>query len=57
MTVLDARTYDTIAREWRETIVPTLCDYVRIPNKSPHFAPDWQTLGHMQRAAQLLADW
>ena len=57
MTVLDSRTYETIAREWRETIVPTLCEYVRIPNKSPSFAPDWQALGHMQRAAQLLADW
>ncbi|NBU26141.1 MAG: M20/M25/M40 family metallo-hydrolase, partial [Gammaproteobacteria bacterium] len=57
MNALDTRTLDTIAREWRETIVPTLCDYVRIPNKSPAFAPDWAASGHMQRAAELLAGW
>jgi acetylornithine deacetylase/succinyl-diaminopimelate desuccinylase-like protein len=57
MTLLDQETFDTIAQEWRETIVPTLCEYVRIPNKSPAFAPDWAAQGHMHRAAHLLADW
>ena len=27
---------------WDETIVPNLIDYIRIPNKSPHFDPDWE---------------
>lgn len=57
MSLLDQETLDTIADEWRRTIVPTLCEYVRIPNKSPAFAPDWAATGHMHRAAQLLADW
>lgn len=57
MNVIDSRTTDAIAREWRETIVPTLCDYVRIPNKSSAFAPDWAAEGHMRRAAELLAGW
>jgi acetylornithine deacetylase/succinyl-diaminopimelate desuccinylase-like protein len=57
MSLLDPATLDTIAAEWRTTIVPTLCDYVRIPNKSPAFAPDWASQGHMHRAAHLLADW
>jgi acetylornithine deacetylase/succinyl-diaminopimelate desuccinylase-like protein len=42
---------------WAESILPTLCDYVRIPNKSPGFDPDWQAHGHMDRAVELLATW
>ena len=26
---------------WDEDIIPKLIDYIRIPNKSPHFDPDW----------------
>jgi acetylornithine deacetylase/succinyl-diaminopimelate desuccinylase-like protein len=57
MNVLDPATESLIRDTWRDSIVPTLCDYVRIPNKSPAFAPDWESAGHMQRAAHLLADW
>jgi hypothetical protein len=57
MNAIDERTQTLIRDTWRDSIVPTLCEYVRIPNKSPAFAPDWQSTGHMQRAAQLLADW
>jgi acetylornithine deacetylase/succinyl-diaminopimelate desuccinylase-like protein len=39
------------------SIVPTLIDYIRIPNKSPMFDPAWQANGHMQRAVELLAGW
>jgi len=42
---------------WDRSIVPTLCDYVRIPNKSPLFDPEWERHGHMERAVELLADW
>ena len=30
---------------WDESIVPQLCEYVKIPNKSPNFDPDWQKHG------------
>lgn len=40
-----------------ERIVPLLADYIRIPNKSPMFDPQWAAHGHMQRAAELLANW
>jgi acetylornithine deacetylase/succinyl-diaminopimelate desuccinylase-like protein len=46
-----------IAETWSEEIVPRLCDYVRIPNKSPHFDPDWEAKGHMETAVRLLEDW
>jgi acetylornithine deacetylase/succinyl-diaminopimelate desuccinylase-like protein len=42
---------------WKDSIVPTLSEYVRIPNKSPQFDAEWEAHGHMQRAADLLADW
>ena len=36
-----------IERVWDEEIVPELTDYIRIPNKSPAFDPDWAAHGHM----------
>ncbi len=42
---------------WDQSIVPELCKYVRIPNKSPLFDPDWEQHGHMERAVALMADW
>lgn len=42
---------------WREEIVPVLTDYIRIPNKSPAFAPNWAAEGHMDRAVDLLCGW
>ena len=46
-----------VDRAWSESILAPLCEYVRIPNKSPLFDPDWQRNGHMERAIQLMADW
>jgi acetylornithine deacetylase/succinyl-diaminopimelate desuccinylase-like protein len=45
---------DTI---WDTEIVPVLCDYIRIPNKSPAFDPDWLAHGHMERVVTLFAEW
>ncbi|MGD0501200.1 MAG: M20/M25/M40 family metallo-hydrolase [Steroidobacteraceae bacterium] len=42
---------------WDRSIVPALCEYIRIPNKSPLFDPQWESHGHMERAVELLADW
>ncbi|HEX4910448.1 MAG TPA: M20/M25/M40 family metallo-hydrolase [Permianibacter sp.] len=42
---------------WEQEILPTLADYIRIPNKSVHFDPDWAKNGHMDRAIELVADW
>lgn len=42
---------------WNVSIVPTLESYIRIPNKSPAFDPEWQARGHMQRAVDLIAQW
>ncbi|MGQ4809480.1 hypothetical protein NKDENANG_02897 [Candidatus Entotheonellaceae bacterium PAL068K] len=42
---------------WDRDILPTLQAYIRIPNESPLFDPDWKAHGHMQRAVELVADW
>jgi len=46
-----------VDRLWDDSIVPTLCDYVKIPNKSPLFDPDWEKHGYMDQAAKLALDW
>jgi acetylornithine deacetylase/succinyl-diaminopimelate desuccinylase-like protein len=42
---------------WDDEIVPALVEYIRIPNKSPAFDPDWAMHGHMDKAVALFADW
>src|SRR4051812_19710880 len=42
---------------WEGEILPTLTDYIRIPNKSPAFDRDWQAHGHMDRAVALFESW
>lgn len=46
-----------VSLTWDTSIVPELCKYVGIPNKSPLFDPQWDQHGHMERAVQLLASW
>ena len=46
-----------ITAAWRDSILERLVAYVRIPNKSPLFDPQWEQHGHMEAAAQLLAEW
>ena len=48
---------DFIGATWDGEIVPALEQYIRIPNKSPVFDPDWEAHGHMDRAASLIADY
>ncbi|TAH39769.1 MAG: M20/M25/M40 family metallo-hydrolase [Planctomycetota bacterium] len=42
---------------WERDIVPAITDYIRIPNKSPLFDPQWREHGHMERAVALIEDW
>jgi acetylornithine deacetylase/succinyl-diaminopimelate desuccinylase-like protein len=42
---------------WDDEIVPALTDYIRIPNKSPAFDPDWEAHGHMEKAVAMFTAW
>ena len=46
-----------LAKTWDESILERLTAYVRIPNKSPMFDPQWESNGHMEAATRLMADW
>jgi len=52
-----ARLTQFIDRLWDEAVVPTLVDYIRIPNKSPGFDPEWAAHGHMAKAVALFEAW
>ena len=46
-----------IEKQWQNEIIPSLCDYIKIPNKSPHFDEKWQEHGFMEDAVMHIADW
>ena len=42
---------------FRSSIVPTLVDYIKIPNKSMMFDPEWRAHGYMDQATEMFATW
>ena len=42
---------------WGDEIVPALIEYIKIPNKSPAFDPDWAAHGYMDEAVALFERW
>ncbi|WED41847.1 M20 family metallopeptidase [Legionella cardiaca] len=51
------RLSEYITLQWQENILPSLCDYIKIPNKSPHFDKQWQEHGYMEQAVNHVANW
>lgn len=49
--------YEFVANQWQDSIIPSLCDYIKIPNKSPHFDKEWQSHGYMEEAVNHVANW
>jgi len=52
-----AKTTNLVDQCWSDEIVPTLVEYIKIPNKSPAFDPDWATHGYMDDAVALFERW
>ena len=46
-----------INETWDNEIIPALIDYIKIPNKSPNFDPDWEKNGYMYEALDLAVTW
>jgi acetylornithine deacetylase/succinyl-diaminopimelate desuccinylase-like protein len=46
-----------IDQRWGDEIVPTLVEYIKIPNKSPAFDADWAAHGYMDEAVALFEGW
>ena len=51
------KTRTLVDQIWNTSIVPTLEEYIRIPNQSPLFDPDWKRNGHMNKAVDLAKAW
>ena len=52
-----ARTKRLVDQCWGDEIVPALVEYIKIPNKSPAFDPDWAAHGYMDEALALFERW
>ena len=46
-----------IQQFWEQHAIPGLMDFIRIPNQSPEFDPDWEHNGHMDNAARCVINW
>lgn len=55
MNTLQLKTY--IDQLWNNSVIPTLIDYIKIPNKSPMFDPKWIEHGYMDQAVTLFTQW
>ena len=55
---LDKTTLEAMINNfWDDNIVPTLIEYIKIPNKSPSFDPRWKENGHMDAVFELAKAW
>lgn len=52
-----ARARRLIDHEWDGSVLEALCEYIRIPNQSPAFDPEWQIHRHMENAVALITEW
>nr|ACU83556.1 acetylornithine deacetylase/succinyl-diaminopimelate desuccinylase [uncultured bacterium HF130_AEPn_1] len=51
------RIYDYCDKVWEDSIISEITEYIKIPNKSPLFDPEWEEKGHMEEAVQLIFKW
>ena len=42
---------------WEDSILPSIAEYIRIPNKSPAYDPQWAEHGYMEDAVELMEGW
>ncbi|HYX03134.1 MAG TPA: M20 family metallopeptidase [Reyranella sp.] len=42
---------------WEDSILPSITEYIRIPNKSPAYDPQWVEHGYMEEAVKLMEAW
>lgn len=49
--------YDWIAEQVDTNLTPTIADFIRIPNQSRAFDPEWATNGLQQKACNFCIDW
>ena len=51
------KTKEFVNETWDDSIIPELCEYIKVPNKSPIFDPDWEKHGYMEEAVGMFEKW
>lgn len=51
------KTADFVKREWHENVIPSLADFIKIPNVSPSFDAAWDTNGLQVQAFDHVTKW
>jgi acetylornithine deacetylase/succinyl-diaminopimelate desuccinylase-like protein len=51
------KTAEFVNAMWDDSIIPEISEYIKVPNKSPAFDPDWDAHGYMETAVQMLEAW
>lgn len=46
-----------VAAETEKNVLPSLCEYITVPNLSPDFDPEIHTNGHQEKALHLIVNW
>lgn len=46
-----------IEQRWEQSALPELIEYIKVPNKSPLFDPDWAEHGYMETVVDQFAGW
>eukprot|EP00906_Rhabdomonas_costata_P013116 RCo018867 len=46
-----------LATKWEAECFPVISEYIRVPNQSPSFDPEWESNGLMDSAMDLLEQW
>ncbi len=57
MSLNTARLTEFCYKHWDESALPELVEYIRIPNKSPMFDPDWEKHGYMEQVVKQFERW
>ena len=52
-----AENYLFLENVWENSIIPKLMEYIKIPNKSPSYDPNWEEHGYMNKAVDLIQEW
>ncbi len=55
--MVSTKIQEFVEPSWDTSAVPELIDYIRIPNKSPLFDPEWQAHGYIDKAVAQFEAW
>lgn len=52
-----SKTRQFVEQTWTNRIIPTLNEYLTIPNQSPAYDANWHSNGYMDQAVELIVKW